>query len=375
MTKKFWTLFMAAALAVGVLAGCSKKAAAAKKKSEDAAPAEINLAAYAPEGADGISYINGKNIFRTKIFTAYRKTLAYENMVKKARKEGIDLDEVVQGELCAFGDMSKLSGDMGMIRKGHDYDTDFVYRGPGRAAENLFGLLAKAAKMGFESEKRRFEQTKEERGENASEMTAPGYSADDIAGKRAVTYRSSHGVGGTAILLDGNTLQLTVSVGKKGGPAAAPLQKGSSELARKIDTNALFCIFQKIGKLPPELTEMLNSDDAKLYRDILIDLKSYTANACEIGDDLELKVVGEYGSDEAATRSCETLIALRKLGQEALRKEKDSSAAVVVRILDAIDIERNGATVTIRLKYGQDEFVKLIGEWDREERELAKNRK
>ena len=372
MTKKFWTLFIAAALAVGVLAGCSKKAAAAKKKSEDATAAEINLAAYAPEGADGISYINGKNIFRTKVFTAYRKTLAYENMMKNAQKEGIDLDEFIQGELCAFGDMSKLSGDMGMIKKGHDYDTDMVYRGPGSAAENLFGLLVKAAKMGFESEKRRFEQTKEERGENDSETTAPGYSTDDIAGKRAVTYRSSYGMGRTAILLDGNTLQLTVSVGKKGGPAAAPLQKGSSDLTRKIDTGALFSIFQKIGKLPPELTEMLNSDDAKLYRDILIDLKAYTANAYETGDDLELKVVGEYGSTEAAKRSCETLITLRKLGKDMLKDKKD--AAVIVRILDAIDIEKNGATVTIRLKYGQDEFVKLIEEWDREEREQAKNR-
>ena len=310
------------------------------------------LPQYAPEGTDAIAAVNGRAIAKTKVFQAFKKTLNYEEAAEQAKKEGISLDQAIQGEMCFFVDSSD---DAPVINS--------IYRGQGGVAEKIFASVKKDMQKNFEGQKKL-----------AAELgsKAPDFSADKIDGKEAFVSRSN---GGAVILLDKNTFQ--TSFGKGDKLIAAPFKAAkATALTQALDPKALISVAYKV-ELPKSVKEMLASEDAAQYRDLHAELNMVKVNIYDAGEDLELKVTGEYKTAAAAGKAAKQLDDLYKQANTlagAVAGDKDTPAEIkeAVEVLKAIKIESKDKQVVISLKYSQAKLVKLIEEQDKKSRELKK---
>ena len=272
-------------------------------------PFAEDLAAYAPAGTNGICRINGKKISQNKVVKAWQKTLAYEKMANDAKKEGIDLTALLQGEGYVFA--GKVDTEISDKVSG-------VYRDRNGQAKKIQEIVAKDGKNDFK----------------------------DVA----------------AAMLNENTVAFT----RKG---AAPLVKGKvPALAAALDRNALISSVSKI-ELTDEQKKLFESEQAQMFKDIVIGLDKLNISLCEIGDDLELKLEGEYKNAEEAKKANESLIALRKLGETFTQGEETKDIADVLK---KIEISARDKKITIALKYPMDKIIALIEEQDKKYRAEAK---
>lgn len=305
------------------------------------------LQKYAPEGTDVIAYVNNKKIAKTKVWAAFKKTLAYEKAAKEAKKEGFDLDKAEQSEMCLFVEMN-----------GKTPKFDIVVRGKDGSAAETFDLLAKETKKSYEKEKKRFEENKDKYDK------APKFSDDKIGGKKAVAASELDGTSGTIILLNKNTLQLSIAT-DGAAPTDAPLKAQSIELSKAIDAKALVSIVYKF-ELPDTAKAALKEQGNELFQTLANGLATVSLNLYDAGDDVELKLVGTYEDSDSAKKSQELLTSLHTLAKTAMKDNKKASEAI-----EAVKIAVDGKKVTLSMKYSQAKLVELIEEWDKDERAKA----
>ena len=310
------------------------------------------LPQYAPKGTDAIAAVNGRAITKTKVFKAFKKTLAYEDVVENAKKEGIDVNQALQGETCFFVDSSE---DAPVISG--------IYRGQGGVAEKIFASVKKDMQKTFEEQKKLFKDMGRK---------APDFSTDKIEGKEAFVSREN---GAAVILLDKNTIQTCYGKGDKLIVTTLKAAKANA-LTKAVDAKALVSVAYKVD-LPKNVKALLASEEAAQYRDLHAELDVVKINLYDAGEDLELKVTGEYKTAEAAGKAAKQLDALYKQANAlagALAEDKDASAEMkeAVEVLKAIKIESKGKQVVISLKYSQAKLVKLIEEQDKQARALKK---
>lgn len=341
-----------------------------------------SLPKYAPKGTDIIIYVNSKKLAKSKVWPALKKTILYEQMEKASKKDGYTIDEAMQGEACFFLDVTTKG-----IR------SVAIYRGKNSVAAKIFAAIKKNVKKNFGEEKKLYaNQLKryEERKKNYEKQKkyyesknqplpdylkapkapqAPSFSADKIGGKEAFTAYTGYGIGKVMILLDKDTFQF--ASGKKSEIVATPLKKGSSELAKAIDTGAIVSVAYK-HKLSKELKAFLKTENGKMVKDVEAGLKTVTLSIKEVGDDLEFKLVGEYESTAAAKKSGESLTALRTFGKKKLEGKDDDMSREGLESLDAVKIDTKGKQVVISLKVSEESAVKWIENVDKQTREQLK---
>ena len=321
------------------------------------------LPQYAPEGTDVIVYVNGRKIAGTKAFAAFKKTAAYGEMAGAARRKGLDIDKVFQGEACVFFDFGSVFRHPAKV-----FPFTVIYRGS--QAETLFELSRKNTGEKVEKAEAAADKAKAEAANNGREYvtpTIPKFSADKIDGKPAFVMTGDANV--AAILLDKDLVQYSVA-GDKSKLIDTPLKKKKgTRLTKAVDTSALISIAWKVD-IPQNAAAGKGKNPSG---DIVTDLEIVSLHVYESGDDLRIKLVGSYRSIEKAKAAQESVIALRKLARERIG-DGDKELADVLK---ALEISQSGNKVTISLKYGQDDFVKLIEKMNnaaREARQKARER-
>ena len=235
-----------------------------------------DLPKYAPEGTDVIIYLNGEKIAKTKVCQAFRKTLAYEQMVEGAEKDGVKIDDILRGEACFFLDLS-----------GKKPRFSAIGRFKGGVAKELFDFI-----------KNKMPERCDEGGQNAGGRI----STDRIDGNEAFVFRSNTDFGSAAIMLDKDTIQY--SAGNVDDLIVTPLKKKSSDLSKEVDTKALVSVACKY-EIPKQVREGMSSREEKFLMDIV--------------GDLELATLGIH---EKKRRSCtqgDRQIQQRGRGEEGLR--------------------------------------------------------
>ena len=265
------------AIIIAVVASSDSTSSGSKKRKNDTEAADVSLEAdttlpqYAPENTNLILYVNGKKIFANDIYRAFKKTEFYDDSIGNLSSAiNYDANEILLGELCAF-----TNTDSFMNRPYFS----FIYRSEKGSAEAVFDIGSRLMR------KERYLEFRETR-------------VDD---KKAAKIRN-----GFFILLDRNLLQGSYSEDRFNIINEPMKRDPKSIIAKAIDTNAIVSVVWMGDDIPKELLRDIPRE-LRHYLNIADDLKQVTLNLYDSGDELELKLVGNYASRGAAEDAAESL--------------------------------------------------------------------
>lgn len=162
--------------------------------------------------------------------------------------------------------------------------------------------------------------------------------------------------GGKAVILGDGTLAFAVD------GATIPGSKRPTQLTGAIDNGALASVAYKF-ELTEAIGAAMNDEAAQPFKPMINGLKIVTLNVYDAGETLELQLVADYDTPEAAQSALESLIALRTLIMAGFSGQPETEE--YANIIKAIKLGADGQKVTARLSYSQDELVKLIENLDR----------
>ena len=325
------------AIIIAVVASSDSTSSGSKKRKNDTEAADVSLEAdttlpqYAPENTNLILYVNGKKIFANDIYKAFKKTEFYDDSIGNLSSAiNYDANEILLGELCAF-----TNTDSFMNRPYFS----FIYRSEKGSAEAVFDIGSRLMR------KERYLEFRETR-------------VDD---KKAAKIRN-----GFFILLDRNLLQGSYSEDRFNIINEPMKRNSSSSIAKAIDTNAVVSVVWR-GEIPRKLLRDIPSE-LKPYQNIADDLKQVTLNLYDSGDELELKLVGDYESRGAAKDAADSLRGLYELSKRELGKNQ-YVPDYIIDLMKRIKISSGDKQVTISVRYSKRKIVKVIQTLDDERRE------
>ena len=319
-----------------------------------------DLPTYVPVGVDAIVHINGEKIFATKAFQAFRKTAEYESIVKDAAKDGVDFDRAIgTGQCCIFVNANSLMG-----KEGEAEAVTILYRSTGINVGAVFESLKAEQKKSCDQELEYI------RKHNARKdfYVIPKFSAHDVEGRPAFVNVDEDGCM-SAILTDGNTMQVSLC-DTAGGLILNPLKQGAAtKLTAAVDTDALVSAAWQVDIPKSFIDKQGDEPEAKIFAGIVGGLEIVTLSVYESGESLEAKLVGVYAGEEQARNAYDNLVALRQIAITVLSGSDRHEDKTALALIKELNFARDGKKVIVSAKYPQDELVKIIETNDKEERE------
>ena len=316
---------------------------------------EPSLPKYAPEGTDYIAYTNYKKLSKTKIFGAYKKTLAYEKEVKSAQNNGYDVEKLYDFEVCSF---RNRNAEM----RNKPTPATSVYRGSLMAAQ-FKKAIEKYDKLVTDTKKLNDSLTPEFR------EPVPSLSTNKIADKEAFVYEFGYkkeSFKRVGIKLDDDTVQESFGDTKEGVPVSAPLEKNRTEVTKAIDTSALYSRAWKVD-IPNDYRSKMGDD----LKSAAYGLEFLTLNVYDAGKNIEVKLELTYTSKGNAQAA---LTAIEKLRKNYLDENETFSiwgflnGKVGCEMLKAAEFNCKGKKIVAKVKYSQSAIIDQIEEEDQKER-------
>jgi len=267
---------------------------------------------YAPKDADVIAYADLEKIFAHKVGAALKAKITKEQLDELKEKSGFTLDDLLNSEVFVFADSRNFDGK---------------------------NLMAPDAIVKFNRGDNMPEKLLIELKKNGGDKIV----SSGIDGKMAI--RNDRG--NTLIAL--NRTMMQISPGFSRGRPRCLTGGGETELAKAVDTSALFSIAFRA------------SDETRRYFAgspfaVLGDLLFAMANIRERGSDLELEIALTFSKPENAKAAQELLQGLIAAAANACQDADQK------RLLESIRIAVGHRKLTASLRESADNVVKLIGD-------------